>query len=117
MTDTKAEALASMNEKTVGTYVTYVRPHQLKRTDVFTEMVTTDRGDSAPRRVVIESVTHGEILYRGAYAPVLFVNGVDQRTGRKIHYTKTGWDFMEIERVGDAPLFARVTRSLDQYVY
>lgn len=112
MTDTKISALEIDTVAPAGTYITYVRPHQLKRTDTFVEAVGKNI-----RRVVIESVTNGEIPYRGHRSPVLFVTGVDQINGRKVVYTKTSWEFMEVQRIGDAPQFRSVAKVRDQYVY
>lgn len=100
-----------MNEtKIPNTYVTTVRPHQLKQADVFTEIFS---GDS--RRVMIEKVAHGEIRYRGRVTNVLFVYGVDLRNKNKVMYTLAGWEFMEVERAGDAPTYLRAKEP--SYVY
>jgi hypothetical protein len=108
MTDTKLSALD--DSTTVGTYVTYVRPHQLRRTDVIND-------DQNGRQVVVETVCAGEVLYRGRLAGVLFVTGHDRFNGRKVLLTKTAWEFLEVQRIGDAPTFVRVVKALDQYVY
>lgn len=112
MTDTKISALEIDTAAPAGTYVTYVRPHQLKRTDTYIESI----GKSV-RRVVIESVTNGEVVYRGRMVPVLFVTGRDQYTQRPVIYTKTSWEFMEVQRIGDAPQYRSAVKALDQYVY
>lgn len=98
-----------------GTYQTVVRPHQLKRTDVFTEVL----GNHA-RNVVIEKVTNGEIPYRGRVVPVLFVHGHDESNQRPVIYTRTGWEFLEVTRVGEAPqhrLAMDRLNSVTQFVY
>lgn len=88
-----------------GTYQTIVRPHQLRRGDIFTETL----GKSV-RNVVIEKVTYGEILYRGMYVPVLFVYGHDGMNSQPVRYTRTGWDFLKVTRTGDAPAHRRPLR-------
>lgn len=96
-----------------GTYQTVVRPHQLKRTDVFVEPVGT-----VNRHVVIEKVTYGEIHYRGSLAPVLFVHGYDERLKHRVIYTRTAWEFMEVTRIGEAPQYRRALRNLEAtFVY
>jgi len=75
---------------------TVVRPHQLRRGDLITEQVIDD--DRPERTVVINSVAHGEVSYRGGRAPVLFVTGRDTRNGNQVVYTRTSWDFMEVTR-------------------
>jgi hypothetical protein len=112
MTDTKISALEIDTAVPAGTYVTYVRPHQLKRTDLYTEGV----GKSI-RRVVIESVASGEITYRGRPVHVLFVIGRDLFSQKPVIYTKTSWEFMEVQRIGDAPQYRSAVKVLDQYVY
>lgn len=81
-----------------GTYTTVVRPHQLRRGDLFTEAISMR--DRYTRVVMIDSVTYGEIRYRGAPAPVLFVTGRDTRNRDKVIYTRTSWDFLEVTRTG-----------------
>jgi hypothetical protein len=108
MSDSKTEALDTLTP--TGTYLTYVRPHQLKRTDTYND-------DHNTRSVVVESVAAGEILYRGRLAPVLFVTGYDRLTQRKVLLTKTAWEFMEVQRIGDAPPYQHFVKALDQYVY
>ena|SRR5213080_2440864 len=98
-----------------GTYQTIVRPHQLKRTDVFAEIL----GKSV-RYVVIEQVTAGEITYRGRSVPVLFVYGYDEVNKRPVRYTRTGWEFLEVTRIGEAPQYRRALEQLNtvsQFVY
>jgi len=98
-----------------GTYQTVVRPHQLKRTDVYTEV----HGKSV-RHVVIEKVTYGEIHYRGRLVPVLFVHGHDERLKHPVRYTRTGWEFLEVTRIGEAPQYRRALEQLNtvsQFVY
>jgi hypothetical protein len=98
-----------------GTYQTIVRPHQLKRTDVYTEV----HGKSV-RNVVIEKVTYGEITYRGRPVPVLFVHGYDEINKRPVRYTRTGWEFLEVARIGEAPEYRRALDRLNtvsQFVY
>lgn len=84
-----------------GTYLTVVRPHQLKRGDIYTERL----GRDATRDVVIEKVTYGEIFYRGMLVPVLFVYGNDDRLKKRVIYTMTSWKFLEIVRAGEPPQF------------
>lgn len=96
-----------------GTYTTVVRPHQLKRGDVFTEPVSEPLRKDQFRDVVIESVAYGELNYRGFPAPVLFVTGIDTRSQKPVKYTRTAWDFMAVTRKGDAPVYGpRVTTGL-----
>ena len=109
-TDSKTEALRTIEiPNPASTYQTVVRPHQFRRGDVFSEKYA--------RTVVIDKVVHGEVKYRGAYAPVLFVFGVETSTGRPVMYTRTAWEFFEVTRIGVAPQFRNVNRVLDQYVY
>jgi hypothetical protein len=97
-----------------GTYQTIVRPHQLKRTDVYTESFGRDHF----RNVVIEKVTYGEIFYRGRMVPVLFVHGYDERLKHPVRYTRTGWEFLEVTRIGEAPQYRRaVERLATEFVY
>jgi hypothetical protein len=112
MSETKLSAFTSPDTDTrlPRTFVTTVRPHQLKRADVFTELFS---GHS--RRVMIEKVTHGEIEYRGRVTSVLFVYGVDLRNKDNVVYTRTGWEFLEVERAGDAPTYLRAKEP--SYVY
>lgn len=96
-----------------GTYQTIVRPHQLKRTDVYREAL----GRDSFRNIVIEKVTYGEIFYRGRLVPVLFVHGYDERLKNKVVQTRTGWEFLEVTRIGEAPQYRSAVRNMDQYVY
>lgn len=89
-----------------GTYLTVVRPHQLRRGDIYTERL----GKDDFRDVRIEKVTYGEIFYRGALVPVLFVYGYDDRMKRKVIHTMTAWKFLEVTRVGEPPQFRRASR-------
>jgi hypothetical protein len=98
-----------------GTYQTVVRPHQLKRTDIYTEVLGKSR-----RNVVIEKVTCGEITYRGRPVPVLFVHGFDEQLKHPVRYTRTGWEFLEVIRIGEAPQYRRALEQLNvstQFVY
>jgi len=98
-----------------GTYTTVVRPHQLRRADVYTEVL----GKSV-RRVVIEKVTYGEIVYRGRPVPVLLVHGHDEMNQRPVLCARTGWEFLEVTRTGEAPQYRRVLEQLNtstQFVY
>jgi hypothetical protein len=90
-----------------GTYLTVVRPHQLRRGDVYTETFSNEGLGSNSRDVVIEKVTYGTVFYRGALVPVLFVYGYDDRMKRKVIYTWTSWRFVEIARTGEPPQFRR----------
>lgn len=116
MTETKTEALAVLSQvpDPASTYQTVVRPHQLRRGDVFTE---TPYLHKHSRSVIINRVVHGEITYGSALAPVLFVDGVEIGSGIEVHYTKTSWEFLEVTRIGAAPTFRRATKALDQFVY
>lgn len=98
---------------TEGTYSTVVRPHQLKRGDLFTESISMR--DRYTRVVMIDSVVNGEIKYRGVHVPVMFVTGRDTRNRDKVIYTRTSWDFMEVTRTGkiNRPAVPAVT----EYVY
>lgn len=89
-----------------GTYLTVVRPHQLRRGDIYSERL----GKDEYRDVVIEKVTYGEIFYRGMLAPVLFVYGYDEKAKRKVIYTMTSWKFLEVARIGEPPQFRRAGR-------
>jgi len=111
MSDTKQEALSTLDVP-AGTYQTYVRPHQLRATDQFLEAANT-----VFRNVMIEKIEHGEIEYRNHLVPVIFVHGRDRSNHQKVVYTRTPWDFMEVARIGDAPVYVRSVKSLDQYVY
>jgi hypothetical protein len=100
-----------------GTYQTVVRPHQLKRTDIFTEVLSEAAAPGRKvhtRSVVIEKVTCGEITYRGRLVPVLFVHGYDERLKHPVIFTRTGWEFLEVARVGEAPQYRRALESLNQ---
>jgi hypothetical protein len=74
-----------------GTYTTVVRPHQIKRGDLYNEGIRT---------VQFTHAEYGEIKYRGAWASVLFVTGRDTRTGHKVKYTRTSWDYLQVTRSG-----------------
>lgn len=112
--DSKTEALRTLEvPNPASTYQTVVRPHQFRRGDVLAEGIS----EKYTRTVVIDKVVHGEVKYRGAYAPVLFVYGVDARTGSLVVYTRTSWEFFEVTRIGTAPQFRNANKVLDQFVY
>lgn len=104
-----------------GTYQTVVRPHQLKRTDLITEVLApaaTPGAKNYVRYVVVEKVTYGEINYRGQLVPVLFVHGYDERLKHEVRYTRTSWEFIEVTRIGEAPQYRRALRNLETtFVY
>lgn len=109
--NSKSVAVAALTvPNPASTYQTVVRPHQLRRGDIVADPY-------AGRDVMVNTVTHGELKYRGAYAPVLFVSAVDTVSGREVQYTRTEWEFLEVTRIGVAPQFRNVTKVLDQYVY
>lgn len=105
-----------------GTYLTVVRPHQLRRGDVLTERIHHDP-QKPSRDVVIEKVTYGEVFYRGMLVPVLFVYGYDQKAQKKTINTMTAWKFLEVARTGEPPQFRRSryavlgTPSPEPFVY
>jgi hypothetical protein len=118
MTDSKNEALALLNRPAPAhTYTTVVRPHQLKRTDTLVEAVDGHTSTAFHRYVSVESVSYGEISYRGARVPVLFVTGTDRTTGHRVVYTRTSWEFLTVERIGEAPQYRSAEKARTQYVY
>lgn len=91
-----------------STYDTVVRPHQVKRGDLYYEAIV---GDPHSREVRLLSATNGEVDYRGRRVPVLFITGLDTRNGVKVHYTRAPWDFLTVTRVGTVDHPAPATRA------
>lgn len=82
-----------------GKFTTVLRPHQLRRGDVYTDHVPT----GGTRDVSVDTVEYGEVYYRGRMTPVLFVTGYDHRLNKVVKYTRTSWEFLTVTRVGAEP--------------
>lgn len=96
-------------EDAQGTYNAVVRPHQIKRGDMYYEDLAFD--DEYTRAVVLESAVNGTLNYRGHSVPVIFVTGQDVRKHTKVHYAWTEWKFLSVTRTGSVNRPAPATRA------
>ena len=79
-------------------YKVLVHPHQLQRGDRVEEHVYDVEEKIGMRTVEIDTAVFGEIWYRNRLVPVMYVRGFDVRNQRKVAYTHTPREFMQVER-------------------